>query len=358
MAFQKAQKHQHKLRIGLAGPTGSGKTFTAMKIASAIAAKEGKRFAVIDTEHGSASLYADHFDFDVLELTSFAPDRYIEAINEAGRAASEYACVVVDSFTHAWSGKDGALEQVDRKANGAGGSFNAWRDVTPQHTRMVEAILSCPIHLIGTLRSKMAYEVDTDPKTKRVTVRKIGLQPIQREGMEYEFDVFADLDVDNTLYVSKTRLSTLSGYSALKAGDELGLMLWEWANGGDAAPPRPEPEAAPAQSGRPTPPQGQRRLTPQEQYAGLMDGSWEPFKAELLNRGLTTTQLGAVTANPTQWLKDNPTKTLKDLLDAVADNARGLVDEYVTEPTEAEANGYEPPAQEPEEAAQMAIPTT
>lgn len=328
MAFQKAQKFQHKLRIGLAGPTGSGKTYTALRLAATIAAREGKRVAVIDTEHGTASLYANTFDFDVMELTSFAPDRYVEAISEAARSG-EYSVLVVDSFTHAWSGKDGALEQVDRKAGGAGGSFNAWRDVTPQHTRLVEAMLSCPIHLIGTLRSKMAYEVDTDPKTKRVSVRKIGLQPIQREGMEYEFDVFADLDVDNTLTVSKTRNAELAGYSVQKAGEDLGVKLWEWAQGGDAAPEKPvaPPVAAetPQQAARPT-------YTREQQLAGLGEDNGtigKRFAEYMGEKTCTVAMLGLVVpphdkggVNIGAWLTAHPDKTLRDLVSAALDAQR------------------------------------
>lgn len=342
MAIQKARKYQHKLRVGLAGPTGSGKTYTALKLAAAIVAKEGGRVGVIDTEHGSASLYADAFDFDVIELKSFAPDRYVEAINEFARAGG-YTLLIVDSLTHAWNGKDGALEQVDRKAGAGGNSFTAWRDVTPQHTRLVDALLTCPFHLIGTLRSKMAYEVDTDPRTKKVTVRKLGLQPIQREGMEYEMDVFCDLDADNTLSISKTRNAALSGYSVQKAGDELGLLLWEWAQG-DAAPepataePEPgRPDAEPAQQpGRPSPPATRspvaKRLTPPEQLAGLgeADGTvGAKFYQAIEDATLTKAMLAAVapgktpgTLNPGMWLLANPDKTLRDLISAVVANER------------------------------------
>ena len=125
LAFQKATKRQAKLRMALIGPSGSGKTFTALTLATAL----GKRVGVIDTEHGSASKYADRFAFDCLNLTSFSPGTYVEAI--AAAAAAGFDVLIIDSLSHAWSGKDGALEQVDKKAaaSRSGNSFTAWRDV-------------------------------------------------------------------------------------------------------------------------------------------------------------------------------------------------------------------------------------
>jgi KaiC/GvpD/RAD55 family RecA-like ATPase len=102
--FVKASKRQSKARIVITGPTGSGKTYSALSIASAL----GKRVAVIDTEQGSASLYSDQFDFDVLELTGdYHPQKYVEAIKSA--ASAGYDVCVVDSITHEWNGKGGVL---------------------------------------------------------------------------------------------------------------------------------------------------------------------------------------------------------------------------------------------------------
>lgn len=316
MPIQKAVKYQHKIRLGLAGPTGSGKTMSALRIAKGIADKEGGRIGVIDTEHGSASLYADEFDFDVIELTSFAPDRYVEAIHEFEQAGG-YAVIIADSLTHAWNGKDGALEQVDRKSGQGGNSFTAWRDVTPQHSRLVEGLLGCKTHLIATLRSKMAYEVDTDAKTHKVTVRKLGLQPIQREGMEYEFDVFADLDVDNNLSVSKTRNKALSGYVIQKAGEQLGSQLWEWAQGA-VAPERPEIKQA---------------LPPASPIA-MLGFDPDELKRLVKDAGLSNADLVPVTGaggnggpRPMVWMENNPGKTMADLVRLAFDTKQQILKE-------------------------------
>src|SRR5258706_185885 len=134
--FRRAVKHEAKLRLAVAGPAGSGKTYTALALACALAA--GKPVAVVDTEHGSASKYADLWDFDVLELERFHPDQYVAAIRDA--VAAGYAVVVLDSLSHAWNGTDGILEQVEAigKRKYGGNNFKAWGDVKPIENRLVE----------------------------------------------------------------------------------------------------------------------------------------------------------------------------------------------------------------------------
>lgn len=225
--FKRAVKSRSKLRLALIGPSGSGKTYTALAIAAGL----GKRVAVIDTEHGSASKYADLFEFDVLELSSYSPERYVEALKAA--AAAGYEVVVIDSLSHAWMGKDGALELVDRAAarSKSGNSFGAWREVTPQHNSMVEAIITSPCHVICTMRSKTEYVQDRDERGKTV-IRKVGLQPVQRDGMEYEFDVVGDIDHEHKLIVTKSRIPALSDAVISKPGAELAAQLRDWLNAG------------------------------------------------------------------------------------------------------------------------------
>jgi len=175
----------------------------------------------------------------VQELESFHPQRYIEAIREA--QAAGYDVLIIDSLSHAWMGKDGALELVDKaaKRNPSGNSFAAWRDVTPLHNALVDTMVATRLHIIVTLRSKMEYVQEKDEKGKTV-IRKVGLQPVQRDGLEYEFDVVGDLDQDNTLVVSKTRCSALLAAVISKPGRELAATLAEWLDG-EPVPDPPEP---------------------------------------------------------------------------------------------------------------------
>lgn len=237
--FRKATKQQAKLRMALIGPSGSGKTYTALRIASHL----GERVAVIDTERGSASKYADKFEFDVLELDSFHPQRYIEGIQAA--EAEGYDVLIIDSLSHAWSGKDGALELVDKAAKRmqSSNTFAAWRDVTPLHNALVDAMLQSRLHLIVTMRAKTEYIVEKDERTGKSVPRKVGLAPIQRDGLEYEFDVVADMDLDNTLIVSKSRCEALSGAVIPKPGEEVADTLKAWLT--DGAPIRNTKESHP-----------------------------------------------------------------------------------------------------------------
>lgn len=262
--FRPATKLKLKARIALDGPAGSGKSYTALRFAHTLAGPSG-RVAVIDTEYRSASKYTGEapdgvpFAFDVCELEHYAPSTYTNVIREAGKAG--YDVLVIDSLSHAWDGTGGALDQVDRKAaaSRSGNSFAAWRDVTPMHREMVETILACPAHVIVTMRSKMGYEMETDERGKVKPV-KIGLKPIQREGVEYEFDVVGDMDLDHMLLVSKSRCSALDGARAVKPGAAFIQPLLTWLSEGVETPaivptnPPAQPVAAETTATTPTKP--------------------------------------------------------------------------------------------------------
>jgi hypothetical protein len=245
--FKKATKAAAKLRLGLIGPAGSGKTMTALRIAAGL----GGPVAVIDTERGSASLYAGErgLDFDVIELDTYGVERFIDAIKAA--ADGGYATLVIDSLSHAWSGKGGILEFVDNagKRNQGGGNFGAWRDATPRHNSLVDAILGAPLHVICTLRSKVEYVVEN--VGGRNQVRKVGLQPVQRDGLEYEFTVVGDVTQDHDLVVTKTRAAFLKDAVIREAGEDLGKQLAAWLSDG-TTPARPAVEVRSAKG----PPEG------------------------------------------------------------------------------------------------------
>ena len=233
--FKRATKAAAKLRLGLIGPAGSGKTYTALRIAHGL----GGRIAVVDTERGSASLYAGErgIGFDVIELDTYEVERFIDAIKDA--AAGGYSTIIIDSLSHAWAGKGGILEFVDKagKRNTGGGNFGAWRDATPRHNALVDAILGAPLHVICTLRSKVEYVVEN--VGGRNQVRKVGLQPVQRDGLEYEFTVVGDVTQEHDLLVTKTRAAFLKDAVIREAGEELGQQLSAWLADGE----RPETQS-------------------------------------------------------------------------------------------------------------------
>ena len=226
-AFHKALKTDARLRLALIGPSGAGKSLTALHLAQDL---DAGPIALIDTERGSASKYADQFDFDVLELESFHPNHYIEAIHAANEG--DYSVLIIDSLSHAWVGKGGSLELVDDAARKmkSSSTFAAWRDVTPLHHRLLDAILGTDLHLIATLRSKMENIQDKDEKG-RTLIRKVGLQAVQREGIEYEFDVVGEMDLDHVLTITKSRCPSLADRIFPNPNGEVSAELKDWLQG-------------------------------------------------------------------------------------------------------------------------------
>lgn len=241
--FTKATKKRSRARVALCGPSSSGKTYTGLVIASVLA--DGKRVAVIDSESGSADKYGDIFDFDSTQLTDCSPLKYIEAIRIAESLG--YGAVLIDSLSHAWMGKGGALEMVDKAAarSKSGNSFTAWRDVTPIHTQLIDAMLQSPCHIIATMRAKTEYVMEEDARGKKQP-RKIGMAPVQRDGMEYEFDIVGDMDPEaNKLVVTKSRCPALSGEVIVKPDAEFARKILAWVSDGvEATPAQPKPEFA------------------------------------------------------------------------------------------------------------------
>jgi hypothetical protein len=254
--FRPATRSKLKLRMAIDGPSGSGKTYTGLRFAFALAAPaEGEprapgKVAVLDTEHGAASKYQGMapdgipWNFDVCELAHFAPTTYTAAIQEAARLG--YSVLLIDSLSHAWEGQGGALDQVDQAAGrNKGNTFTAWRDVTPQHREMIEAILSAPLHIVATMRTKMAYEIEQDERGKMKPV-KIGTKPVQREGMEYEFDVVADMDIDHLFIVSKSRCPAIDGRRVSRPDANFLIPVKQWLDAGvrvgGSGSPAPAPQ--------------------------------------------------------------------------------------------------------------------
>jgi hypothetical protein len=235
--FKKAARTKARLRMALIGPSGSGKTYSALELATGI----GGRIALIDTERGSGELYADRFDYDTLQIEPpFTPKKYIDAINAA--VDEGYNTVIIDSLSHAWAGEGGILDIHDNKTRGSNSSngFAAWRDVTPQHERIVNAILGARIHVIGTIRTKTAYEIVENERGKKEP-KRIGLAPIQRQGLEYEFTSVLDLSVDSHIAsASKDRTGLFDG-SNFVITREHGKALAEWLDSGVDPVEKPDP---------------------------------------------------------------------------------------------------------------------
>ena len=221
--FKKAERKQAKLRLALAGPSGSGKTYSALLLAQGL----GGRIAVLDTEHGSASLYADLVDFDAMELHApYSPERYIDVITAAELAG--YDTLIIDSYSHEWTGSGGCLEINETVAHQKfrGNTWAAWNETTPRHRRLTDKILTSSLHIICTMRSKTETVQGEGKK-----ILKLGMKSEQRDGTDYEFTVVLDLTHDgHTATASKDRTKLFDQPELISA--DTGRRLLAWLNSG------------------------------------------------------------------------------------------------------------------------------
>ena len=225
--FRKAERRKAKLRLAITGPAGSGKTYGALLIAQGL----GGRIAMIDTENGSGDLYADTCDYDVQTLTApYTIPKYLEAIHEAEQEG--YDVLIIDSLSHAWSGEGGLLDVHSKltSTSKSGNSYAAWNKITPMQNRLIETMLASKCHVIATMRSKTDY-ASMQGGSGKTEVRKVGLAPVQRDGVDYEFTVVFDLSMEHTVTVSKDRTS-LFDKQVFVLSKDTGRILNDWLNSG------------------------------------------------------------------------------------------------------------------------------
>ena len=226
MKLKQAQRHQVKLRLGLSGPSGYGKSYSSLLLAFGIT-NDWSKIAVIDTENNSASLYSHLGDFNVLTLDEpYSPERYIQAIRVCEKALVEV--IIIDSITHEWSGKGGCLQIHES----LGARFQDWSKVSPRHQAFIDAILQSSVHIITTTRRKVDYSLDSD-MNGRTKVIKHGTKEITREGYEYELTVNFELINDKHLArASKDRTGLFMDKPEFVINRATGKKLMNWCNEG------------------------------------------------------------------------------------------------------------------------------
>lgn len=221
--FRKATKSQAHLRLAIYGASGSGKTFTALRIAKGL----GGSIAVIDTEHGSASKYSDRFDFDVADVSTPTIENVIKVMDAA---AGHYDILIIDSLTHPWSELLSEVDQIAKRYKD--NSWAAWRDGTPKQKKLVQALLKFPGHLIATMRSKTEWVITSDNGKNKP--QRVGLSPEQGKGIEYEFDMLIEISPEHYAQVIKDRTGKYQDEGMDKPGEEFGKALSEWLSSGAA----------------------------------------------------------------------------------------------------------------------------
>lgn len=226
--LKKAQRRQVKLRIGIFGASGSGKTWSALKLAHGLLGN-WEKIAVIDTETQSADLYSDLGDYNTMALDApYTPERYIAAIDACQKAGMEV--IIIDSITHEWSGIGGMLEIVDLESDK--NAFTKWRRPTIRHNLFISKILLCPTHIICCGRSKDEISLEENDKGKKVPV-KHGTKVITRDGFDYEMTVCFDLDKDHYAHCTKDRSGIFKDKPLFQISEETGKELIAWSNEGE-----------------------------------------------------------------------------------------------------------------------------
>lgn len=241
MAFEikKAEQVTKPLKIAYQGPAGSGKTDGA--IATAI--RMGfKNVVVIDTEHRSSANFSKKYNgaYSILGFEApYTSARYVEALNAARAYGAD--CVIVDSITHQWDGQDGILDRKDKeqRANPSLNSYTLWSKYTAEHKKFIEFLLAFPIPIFVTMRSKTAYVLTENDRGRQVP-KKMGMEPIQRDGVDYEFDIVAEINIAHTAEITKDRTGVLADKQFdLVGSDEFVKILQEWQKSGAPLVPAP-----------------------------------------------------------------------------------------------------------------------
>lgn len=229
MQLKKAERKKAKIRLGLSGASGFGKTYSGLLIAKGLVG-DWNKIALIDTENGSGELYSDLGEYNVITLDSpYTPERYIEAIKVCEKSGMD--CIIIDSITHEWDGKGGCLDIQTQ----LGGRYQDWAKVTPRHDSFVQAILTSSCHVITTVRRKQDYEM-TENNGKK-SVQKVGTKEVTREGFEYELTMNLEIVNDRHLArASKDRTGLFMGVPEFVPNEKTGETIRNWCENGAELP--------------------------------------------------------------------------------------------------------------------------
>ena len=225
MQLRQSERRQAKIKMALQGSAGSGKTYSSLLLAKGLTGGDLSKVAIIDTENGSADLYAHLGNYNVLTLPPpFTPENYIKAIDVCEKAGMEV--IILDSISHCWD------ELLDFHSKLAGNSFTNWAKVTPRQKAFVDKILQTNTHIIATMRTKQDYVLNQ--KDGKFIPEKVGLKSVQRDGLDYEFTLVFDIDIKHFAVSSKDRTGLFMGKPEFTISEQTGKEILEWCNSGSS----------------------------------------------------------------------------------------------------------------------------
>ncbi|WP_407531942.1 AAA family ATPase [Elizabethkingia meningoseptica] len=223
MQLRQSERKKAKIKMALQGSAGSGKTYSSLLLAKGLVNGDYSKVAIIDTENGSADLYAHFGNYNVLSLAPpFTPEIYIKAIEVCENAGMEV--IILDSISHCWD------ELLDFHSRLAGNSFTNWNKVTPRQKAFVDKILQTKVHIIATMRTKQDYVLNQ--KDGKYIPEKVGLKSVQRDGLDYEFTLVFDIDIKHFAVASKDRTGLFMGKSEFTISENTGKDILKWCNEG------------------------------------------------------------------------------------------------------------------------------
>src|SRR5690554_207523 len=223
MKLRQSERKKAKIKLALQGSAGSGKTYSSLMLAQGLTNKDLTKVAIIDTENGSADLYAHLGQYNVLTLEPpFTPEKYIQAIDVCLRANMEV--IIIDSISHCWE------YLLDFHSKMAGNSFTNWAKIKPLEKVFLNKILQSPTHIIATMRTKQDYVLQQ--KDGKFIPEKVGLKAIQRDGVDYEFTIVFDIDIKHFAVASKDRTNLFSGKPEFTINTSTGRKILDWCNSG------------------------------------------------------------------------------------------------------------------------------
>lgn len=223
MQLRQSERRKAKIKMALQGASGTGKTMSSLLLAQGLTNGNFSKVAIIDTENGSADLYAHLGNYNVLSLQPpYTPENYIKAIDVCEKAGMEV--IIIDSISHAWD------ELLDFHSKLAGNSFTNWAKVTPRQKAFTDKILQCNAHVIATMRTKQDYVLNQ--KDGKYIPEKVGLKAVQRDGLDYEFTLVFDVDIKHFAVSSKDRTGLFMGKPEFIINSGTGKRILNWCNSG------------------------------------------------------------------------------------------------------------------------------